>query len=207
MSGTRPWFGAVSTQPAPHPPRVAPWGRDGAIPRPAYSPLALPLSCPVAPNVVLVKTHKYLYKNNSKNMACQIIKAPAHPRSFRPDWEIRCCFPTPRCDAGGARGRCWPLGPQDSQALGKRPGSVMSLAAWKSSAVWVCREVDVLISMPVGGLGAAAERGFHLSQLKPLAAFSSCPVRLHWHQFGSQPSFGPVSHTRRHQEPKDVRGL
>lgn len=54
--------------------------------------------------------------------------------------------------------------------LGKWPGSVASLTARKSSAVWVCRGVDVLISTPVAGLGAAAERGFHLSHLKPLAA-------------------------------------
>lgn len=49
--------------------------------------------------------HKYLYKNNLKNMVCQIIKAAEHPRSFQLDWEIRCCFPMLRCDAGGARGR------------------------------------------------------------------------------------------------------
>lgn len=65
---------------------------------------------PVAQSMVLVKMRKYLYKNNLKNMVCQIIKAAEHPRSFQLDWEIRCCFPTPHCDAGGAHGRPWPGG-------------------------------------------------------------------------------------------------
>lgn len=85
-------------------PRADPRSRDGAIQHPAPSPLALPLPWPVAQSMVLVKTRKYLYKNNLKNMVCQIIKAAEHLRSFQPDWEIRCCSPKALCDAGGACG-------------------------------------------------------------------------------------------------------
>lgn len=84
--------------------------RDGAIQYPAPSPLALPLPWPVAQSMVLVKTRKYLYKNNLKNMVCQIIKAAEHLRSFQLDWEMQCCFPKALCDAGGACGCPSPVG-------------------------------------------------------------------------------------------------
>ena len=104
-----PGMGAAPASPVGHAqPRADLQSRDGAIQHPAPSPLALPLPWPVAQSMVLVKMRKYLYKNNLKNMVCQIIKAAEHPRSFQLDWEIRCCFPTPHCDAGGARS--WPCG-------------------------------------------------------------------------------------------------
>lgn len=86
--------------------------RHGARQHPAPSPLALHLPRPVAQSMVLVKMRKYLYKNNLKNMVCQIIKAAEHPRSFQLDWETQCCFLMLRCSAGGARGQpshvqCW----------------------------------------------------------------------------------------------------
>lgn len=76
--------------------------RAGAVPCPSRSPSALPGPRPVAPNMVLVKMRKYLHENNLKNMLCRTIKAPAHPKGFRPYGELRSRSAPPRCDAGGA---------------------------------------------------------------------------------------------------------
>lgn len=104
-----PQAGALPCIPAgPAQPPADLRNRDGATQHPAPSPLALHLPWPVAQSMVLVKMRKYLYKNNLKNMVCQIIKAREHPRSLQLDWESRCCFPMLRCNAGGARGQPQP---------------------------------------------------------------------------------------------------